>query len=115
MNKHKKLYTKFTYVTKNISDALQQSGIFIAVKLINLFIQTYANKQTLTYSNNELCRLLGIKRLSSLHSAFLILEAEGIVRRSFKDDKKRIRSGFILDTEKALSWMSTTIYDEKYK
>src|SRR5690606_38868551 len=108
MNKHKKLYTKFTYVTKNISDALQQSGIFIAVKLINLFIQTYANKETLTYSNTELCRLLGIKRVSSLHSAFLILEKDGIIKRTFKDDKKRIRGEFTLDVDKVLLWMSTT-------
>ncbi|MBN3490175.1 hypothetical protein JV173_01480 [Acholeplasma equirhinis] len=109
-----KLHQNFIYITKNISESLRQSGMFIAVKIIVLFIQTYANKQLLTYSNNDLVEKLGIKRLSSLHSAFKILESDGIIVRTFKDTKKRIRGEFKLDVDKAIKWLSTTIYDEMY-
>src|SRR5690554_4394287 len=80
-----------------------------------LFIQTYANNQLLTYSNYELLDKLSIKRMSSLHSAFYILEREGIIKRTFKDDKKRQRGPFEFDVEKAMLWMNTTIYDDMYK
>lgn len=109
-----KLHQNFIYITKNISESLRESGMFIAVKIIVLFIQTYANKQLLTYSNNDLVEKLGIKRLSSLHSAFKILESDGIIVRTFKDTKKRIRGEFKLDVDKAIKWLSTTIYDEMY-
>lgn len=111
----KKLYHQFKYVTDNVPDALKEQGIFIAVKVLNLFTMTYANEEKLTYSNAEIINKLGIKRESSLHSAFKILEADGVLVRTFKDEEKRVRGEFKLDIDKVLSWMKTTIYDEAYR
>lgn len=111
---NKKLIKSFKYANDNISETLLQRGIFIAVKMICLFVQTYAADERLTYSNNDLMGKLGCS-LSSLHDAFKVVERAGIIRRTYKDDKKRIRDEFFFDIDMAMSWMKTTKFDDAYK
>lgn len=109
----KKLLNQFMYIDKNISKVLMEPGIFIAVKLINLFVQTYISNEKITYSNNELIGKMGCK-LSSLHDAFRVLEEAGIIKRIYADDKKRVRTEIQFNIDLAVAWLKLTIYDKEY-
>lgn len=92
---------------------LSKSGMFIAVKIIEYFIQISIKGGKLQFSNFELvgkfrCSLRG------LQDAFVVLESDGIVKRTFKDDRKFERSEFILDLDKAYNWLSLHKYDKEY-
>lgn len=88
-------------------------GSFTAVRLVELFAQKSIGNQSIKDSNLELISKLGCS-LSGLHYAFLILEADGILKRTFADDKKLTRTEFIFDLEKYVSWIKLTKFDKEY-
>ncbi|MEM0173264.1 MAG: hypothetical protein QXI16_02015 [Sulfolobaceae archaeon] len=110
----KKLINQFIYIDENNPRVLMEPGIFIAVKLINLFIQTYISNAKITYSNDELIGKMGCSR-SGLYDAFRVLEREGLIKRIYSDTKKRNRTEIEFNIDLAASWLKLTIYDKVYK
>ncbi|CDR30660.1 Uncharacterised protein [Acholeplasma oculi] len=107
---NKYLLKKIEYVHKQEE---RNNSIFIAIKLALLFFQKVIAGQSIQDSNERLCEVLQCS-LSGLHYAFRILEANGILTRTYADDNKFTRTQFIFNLEKFVSWLKLTKYDDEY-
>src|SRR5690606_31094821 len=113
--KYKKLNNHYLeYALPNIDIHYRKSGTFIAVKLIEHFILNVLRGNKLIFSNQYLAGKFYCT-VSGLQDAYKVLEKDGIVSRTFKDENRHDRSEFIIDMEKAIEWLSVTIYDQEYK
>lgn len=105
---------KLNYVYQDtVSKYAEKTGIFTAVRLLNYAIQIAANGGKLNFSNSFLAETLNVP-LSTLHYAIHILEAEGVLIRTWKDESIYKRDSFKLDYKVVLEWLKTTVYDKGY-
>lgn len=113
MPKYKALNNlELNYAFKDLKH-LGESGMFIAVKLVEYFIQTVIKGGPLKFSNMELVSTFLCSRRGLL-DAYKVLEADGIVRRTFLDEDKLTRGEFEMDLEKAYEWLSLNKKDDAY-
>jgi len=86
-------------------------GTFIAIKLLQKLMLQYSTSGKLLFSNKELMDIFGVTR-RGLQIAMSELESIGIAKRTFLDpDTKYVRTGFILDIDLAIKWLSLTTKD----
>lgn len=95
----------------NMHDYYAAGGTFIAIKLLQKLMLQYSTSGKLLFSNQELMDIFGVTR-RGLQIAMALLESIGIAKRTFLDpDTKYVRTGFILDIDMAVKWLSMTSKD----
>lgn len=88
------------------------SGTFLATKILTKALLQFSTSGKVIYSNYELMDLFGVTR-RGLQIGFTYLEKAGVMRRTFKDETKHERTGFMIDIDMAVEWLSMTREDVK--
>jgi len=101
------------YIGINITDHYAEGGVFIATKVLEMIMIEYSQTGIVTYSNDHFIGAFHVSR-RGLQIAFNLLEAAGIIKRTFADpDTRYTRTGFTLNVEMAVEWLSMTRDDVK--
>jgi hypothetical protein len=94
----------------NMTDYYQAGGTFISTKLLQKMMLQFSTSGKLTFSNQELMDTFGVTR-RALQISISELETIGILKRTFTDETKYVRTGFILDVDMAIEWLKLTRKD----
>lgn len=94
----------------NMPDYYLAGGAFISTKILQKMILQFSTSGKLTFSNQELMDTFGVTR-RGLQISMSELDDEGILKRTYTDETKYVRTGFTLDVEKAIEWLKLTRKD----
>jgi hypothetical protein len=101
------------YIGVNIYDHFLNGRAFIATKALEMFLIEYSQTGKVIYSNEEIMERLGCSR-RGLQTALNDLEAVdqngnmiyNIIKRTYTDETKRVRTGIEVNIEVAIKWLS---------
>lgn len=109
------------YVGINIQDHYQHGGVFLATKIVEVVLIEYSQTGKVIYSNLELMDRFQCSR-RGLQAAFDELEAldqnnnpiYNIIKRTYLDESKRVRTGIEVNIEIAIEWLSAKAKDVEH-